>query len=58
MCGILYFVFVTPVVVPRGYLEDSRSFNGDPPHLTLVPQSRFPSHLAEWTKEGCIGKFP
>ena len=36
----LYFVFVT--LVPRflqlywrGYLEDSRSFNGDPPHLTL-----------------------
>ena len=34
------FVFVTPVprslqLYWRGYLEDSRSFNGDPPHLTL-----------------------
>ena len=37
-----FFVFVFVIPLPRflqlcwkGYLEDSRSFNGDPPHLTL-----------------------
>ena len=34
------FVFVIPIprflqLCRRGYLEDSRSFDGDPPHLTF-----------------------
>ena len=48
---ICYFVFVMPV--PRSYLDDSRSFNGDPPHLIIhdlylvknMPLLGFDDHL-------------
>ena len=54
-CSQVYTVILEG---PRGYLEDSRSFNGDPPQS----QSRFPGHYIRLnrvsTEEGCIaGRF-